>query len=120
MEDFSATVTKVSFLGFQISGRGNRLTTCVAPRGSIIHPSVYFLMYTYRVSVRNAPCWSKDDLKNLAGFRKSKLPVLKADPWEVDPGMAELSACRILVCGETGAGKSTLLNCVFGIRVVRM
>ena len=34
------------------------------------------------------------------------------------PDIEQVSAMRILVCGNSGVGKSTLINRVFGVQVV--
>ncbi|KZL82982.1 peptidoglycan binding domain protein [Colletotrichum incanum] len=85
--------------------------------GTIIHPSVYFLLDTYpMLGIKEALQGLDEQLKS---FKKrcmvyvSNGEVIPSDPWVRDI-LPEHSTCRILICGNTGVGKSTLLNKVFG------
>ncbi|KAL1637231.1 hypothetical protein SLS58_009418 [Diplodia intermedia] len=84
------------------------------PNGTIIHPSVYFIMETYpRLGIQEA---LKDMQEHLQKFRASCLISTGSDPWiRTREFEMKMPSCRILICGNAGAGKSTLLNRVFGI-----
>ncbi|CAD0055019.1 unnamed protein product [Aureobasidium pullulans] len=83
--------------------------------GTIIHPSVYFVMDVYaRHGIELA---MKPFQKDIDRFRDEQHSDMR-DPWltmlEAAP-QGDVKACRILVCGRTGVGKSTLINKVFGV-----
>ncbi|THZ23904.1 hypothetical protein D6C90_09289, partial [Aureobasidium pullulans] len=83
--------------------------------GTIIHPSVYFVMDVYaRHGIELA---MKPFQKDIDRFRDEQHSDMR-DPWltmlETAP-QGDVKACRILVCGRTGVGKSTLINKVFGV-----
>ncbi|TDZ55120.1 Uncharacterized protein CTRI78_v005652 [Colletotrichum trifolii] len=86
--------------------------------GTIIHPSVYFLLDNYPEIAKSK---ALDFLKGHLDFYRAHymIPILnggeaKSDHW-IQEVLPEHSSCRILICGNTGVGKSTLLNKVFGI-----
>jgi predicted GTPase len=90
----------------------------IAPQGTILHPSVYLIFDEY--------CHVLLDSKDLA-YRKdieewrSKILPSNTEFWndrEVTD-IENVTAIRILVCGNTGVGKSSLINEVFGVRMVR-
>ncbi|CAD0015333.1 unnamed protein product, partial [Aureobasidium pullulans] len=86
--------------------------------GTIIHPSVYFVMDVYaRHGIELA---MKPFQKDIDRFRDEQHSDMR-DPWltmlEAAP-QGDVKACRILVCGRTGVGKSTLINKVFGVPMV--
>ncbi|KAK2035957.1 hypothetical protein LZ31DRAFT_636809 [Colletotrichum somersetense] len=90
--------------------------------GTIIHPSVYFLLDTYpTLGIKEALKDLEDDLKS---FRSTHMTYVSdgepmpSDPWIRDI-LPEHSTCRILICGNTGVGKSTLLNKVFGFAMTQ-
>lgn len=99
----------------------------VDPVGTIIHPSVYFLLDTninvvvdikHSQLFQNLSEWSfqmlgEVELK-LDGFSHS---VANPGFWnnkEDETSQVQLHPLRILVCGNGGAGKSTLISQVFG------
>ncbi|KAL1615001.1 hypothetical protein SLS54_009342 [Diplodia seriata] len=84
------------------------------PNGTIIHPSVYFIMETYpRLGIQKA---LKDVQEHLQKFRTSCLISTGSEPWiKTREFEMKMPSCRILICGNAGVGKSTLLNRVFGI-----
>lgn len=85
--------------------------------GTIVHPSVYFLLETYpRLGIKKALKGLEAYLQN---FRNCHL--IGNDPWiRTREYTVDMQSCRILICGDTGVGKSTLLNRVFGIDLVGM
>ncbi|OHE92277.1 hypothetical protein CORC01_12446 [Colletotrichum orchidophilum] len=91
--------------------------------GTVVHPSVYFLVDTYTtLGIQKALDGIQDQLEL---FRKkasmtcisNKAGVL-LDPW-IREILPTFTSCRILICGNTGVGKSTLLNRVFGIEMTQ-
>ncbi|KAH7060920.1 hypothetical protein B0J12DRAFT_650686 [Macrophomina phaseolina] len=87
-----------------------------APWGTIVHPSVYFLLETYpRLGIKKA---LKDLEADLQKFRDESMISAGPSPWvRIREFTADTQSCRILICGNTGVGKSTLLNRVFGIEL---
>ncbi|KAK1991597.1 hypothetical protein LX36DRAFT_663148 [Colletotrichum falcatum] len=90
--------------------------------GTIVHPSVYFLLDTYpMLGIKEA---LKDMEGDLRSFRTTHMTYVSegeavaSDPWVRDI-LPEHSTCRILICGNTGVGKSTLLNKVFGFEMTQ-
>ncbi|KAG7038260.1 peptidoglycan binding domain protein [Colletotrichum scovillei] len=94
--------------------------------GTVVHPSVYFLMDTYAtLGIKQA---LKGFQNHLESFReKASLTCVSHtgrttamfDPWIRDHLPIRSTRCRILICGNAGVGKSTLLNCVFGITMTQ-
>jgi hypothetical protein len=101
------------------------LTTLVAPRGAIVHPSVFFGSDLYgRLGISDALASILDELTVFRDAKMIKKGPTKLDPWIAETdfgslGMSTLKDCRVLVCGRAGVGKSTLINRVFGVPVVR-
>lgn len=85
--------------------------------GTVVHPSVYFLLDTYAsLGIEKAIGALKPHLEPFREQLKylHNGEVALSDPWIRDIQHPD-SSCRILICGNTGVGKSTLLNEVFGI-----
>ncbi|KAI8237114.1 hypothetical protein K4K54_001060 [Colletotrichum sp. SAR 10_86] len=88
----------------------------VSTNGTVIHPSVYFLVDCYpTLGIPKALGSLMDHLESFRSSLKYLSEKVEAtfDPWRQDFLMS--TSCRILICGNTGVGKSTLLNRVFGI-----
>ncbi|EXF74204.1 hypothetical protein CFIO01_06798 [Colletotrichum fioriniae PJ7] len=92
--------------------------------GTVVHPSVYFLLDTYpTLGIQQALKGLRDHLDDyrekasLTHFRNNaKAPL---DPW-IREVLPHFTSCRILICGNAGVGKSTLLNRVFGIELTNV
>ncbi|KAI8270678.1 hypothetical protein K4K58_008506 [Colletotrichum sp. SAR11_239] len=88
----------------------------VSTNGTVIHPSVYFLVDCYpTLGIPKALGSLMDHLESFRSSLKYLSEKVEAtfDPWRQDFLMS--TSCRILIRGNTGVGKSTLLNRVFGI-----
>ncbi|KAK0369223.1 hypothetical protein CLIM01_13420 [Colletotrichum limetticola] len=92
--------------------------------GTVVHPSVYFLLDTYpTLGIRQALKGLRDHLDDyrekasLSHFRNNAQVPL--DPW-IREVLPDFTSCRILICGNAGVGKSTLLNRVFGIEMTNV
>ncbi|KAH0421262.1 hypothetical protein CcaCcLH18_13537 [Colletotrichum camelliae] len=88
--------------------------------GTVIHPSVYFLVDCYpTLGIPKALGNLMDHLESFRSSLKYLSEKVEAsfDPWRRDFLMS--TSCRILICGNTGVGKSTLLNRVFGIAMTQ-
>lgn len=92
-----------------------------APQGTILHPSVYFLLDEYCVIMLDTKETKLQ--RQIEEWRERMLGTqngaINHGFWDdhdgddaVDPG-----AIRVLVCGNTGVGKSTLINKTFGVNV---
>ncbi|KAF4878685.1 hypotheticall protein [Colletotrichum siamense] len=92
----------------------------VSTNGTVIHPSVYFLVDCYpTLGIPKALGSLMDHLESFRSSLKYLSEKVEAtfDPWRQDFLMS--TSCRILICGNTGVGKSTLLNRVFGIAMTQ-
>ncbi|KAF6835458.1 hypothetical protein CPLU01_04329 [Colletotrichum plurivorum] len=92
----------------------------VSTNGTVIHPSVYFLVDCY--PTLGIPKALGSLMDHLESFRSSlqylsEKVEARFDPWHRDFLIS--TSCRILICGNTGVGKSTLLNRVFGIAMTQ-
>lgn len=92
----------------------------VSTNGTVIHPSVYFLVDCY--PTLGIPKGLGSLMDHLESFRSSLRYLSEKveasfDPWRQDFLMS--TSCRILICGNTGVGKSTLLNRVFVIAMTQ-
>ena len=98
------------------------------PQGSIIHPSVYFLLFEHASTLLPLNKQESKLQQNLSIVERKMLGT--AGKFLVDYGFwfsldaiyqntsQERWPIRILVCGNAGVGKSTLINKVFGVPVV--
>ncbi|KXJ95977.1 hypothetical protein Micbo1qcDRAFT_231121 [Microdochium bolleyi] len=113
--------------GDRVVFKGNKLIGFIddAPCGTIIHPSVYFVLDLYNrlgVGESLAPTLDALDAFRRSAFMKRGRATL--DPWIAESelgslGRGALKDCRVLVCGRAGVGKSTLINRVFGFPVTQ-
>lgn len=119
------------------SARLTRMTGPAGPAGTIIHPSVYFLidenvaviMETKHAQlVQNLSEWSSTmlgEIEHAVDDGMTKITKMvpnpgfwnKSEDFEID--VDSLPPLRILVCGYTGVGKSNLVSKVFGVDLVR-
>jgi hypothetical protein len=93
-----------------------------APQGTIIHPSVYFLIDEHiNVAMENKEVkmqrFLEDWRERMLGANKHGM-LNEAWSEELGDDSADPGAIRVLVCGNTGVGKSTLINKTFGVEVV--
>lgn len=86
--------------------------TSTDPFGTIVHPSVFLLLYHYPQGLQlpNSEMMLSSDIQSRMGVEN--INFWKKDPNDISDRPA--SVVRILVCGNAGAGKSSLINCVFG------
>ncbi|KAF6817605.1 hypothetical protein CSOJ01_02315 [Colletotrichum sojae] len=92
----------------------------VSTNGTVIHPSVYFLVDCYpTLGIPKALGSLMDHLESFRSSLQYLSEKVEAsfDPWHRDFLLS--TSCRILICGNTGVGKSTLLNRVFGIAMTQ-
>ncbi|KAF5492426.1 hypothetical protein CGCS363_v010566 [Colletotrichum siamense] len=91
----------------------------ISPNGTVIHPSVYFLIDCYpTLGIPKALGSLMDHLESFRSCFKFVDNVgASCEPWRRDILMS--TTCRILICGITGVGKSTLVNHVFGISMTQ-
>lgn len=90
-----------------------------APQGTIIHPSVYYLLDdSPLVSFSSKEVGLQNKLEKV----RFKMLGKDGECWNQGfwndgetAAMEDLPALRILVCGNTGVGKSTLISRVFGV-----
>ncbi|KAK3725183.1 hypothetical protein LTR37_000694 [Vermiconidia calcicola] len=94
-----------------------------APQGTIIHPSVYFLLDEHI----NVALETKE-LRLQRFIEDWREKMLGSSHGMVNPGFwldgdeedsPNPGAIRVLVCGNTGVGKSTLINKTFGVDVTQ-
>lgn len=90
----------------------------LAPIGTFIHPSAYFIFDTSENISDGSYSWEFD--KHFILFRTRVIRNEKGIWWKQSLGREDdlLAKFRILVCGNAGVGKSTIINRVFGIDVV--
>jgi hypothetical protein len=91
---------------------------CIEPLGVSIHPSVYLLFDTHPRIYLNAKSWGFRE--QIQAFRQNVIPDETQVFWDHAPMStdSDLTAIRILICGNAGVGKSTLLNKIFGLPLV--
>ena len=92
-----------------------------AAQGTIIHPSVYFLLDECA-----SIAFATQELGLQTAIEEARELMLGASDGKIIPGFwmgreivaREMpDALRVLVCGNTGVGKSTLINKVFGVEL---
>lgn len=99
------------------------------PHGTVVHPSVYFLLFEHATALVPLDTRESELQKRLIAIEMRMLGtvdkhlIIDHGFWTGDttarPGVPDQRwPVRVLVCGNTGVGKSTLINKVFGVPVV--